>query len=106
MLNELVSAPHSISEGREARRQQFLQTLRGQAGPFLERLADELVDLPDDQVFGAIETILRDLCHDFATQAHQAGIAAGKKRGTKAPVSSARTARTMPASSATAKSPG
>src|SRR6478672_1355481 len=106
MLNESPSPSQPISEGREERRRQLLAALRGPAASLLERLADELVDLPDDQVFGAIETSLRDLCHDFATQAHQAGIQAGKKRAIKAPVSSAPTARTMPASSATEKSPG
>ena len=105
MLNESSSASSPISEGREGRRQQLLRALRGQADALLERLADELVDLPDDQVFGAIETTLRDLCHDFASQAHQAGIEAGKKRGIKAPASSALTARTTPASSATGPSP-
>jgi hypothetical protein len=106
MLNESASTPSPASQGREERRQHFLQALRGQAERFLERLADELVDLPDDQVFGPIEYTLRDLCHDFATRAHQAGIAAGKKRATKAPAGSVRTARPTPASSATAPRPG
>ena len=106
MLNQSASTPSPASQGREERRQQFLQALRGQAERFLQRLADELVDLPDDQVFGAIEYTLRDLSHDFATQAHQAGIDAGKKRATKAPAGSAPTAKPTPASSATAPRPG
>jgi hypothetical protein len=105
-LNESTSASNPTSQGREARRQQLLQALRGPADHLLERFADELVDLPDDQVFGTIEATLRDLSHDFAARAHQAGIEAGKKRGIKAPASSALTARTTPASSATEKSPG
>jgi hypothetical protein len=81
MLSESSSATPQTSEGREARRLQILSALRGEADAFLERLAEELVDLPDDQVFGAIEHTLRDLSHDFAARAHQAGID-GKKRGT------------------------
>ncbi|MFO0841603.1 MAG: hypothetical protein U0797_31180 [Gemmataceae bacterium] len=72
----------------------------------LERLADELVDLPDGKVFGSIEHTLRDLSHDLAAKAHQAGIEAGKKRATAAPASSARTAGPTPGSSATARRPG
>ena len=106
MLNESTSVPNQTAQGREERRQQLLQALRGPADHLLERLADELVDLPDDKVFGAIETTLRDLGHDFATGAHQAGIEAGKKRGIGAPASSAPTARTTPASSATEQRPG
>jgi hypothetical protein len=80
--------------------------MRGEADRVLERLADELVDLPDDQAFGAIEYTLRDLSHDFAARAHQAGLQAGKKRGTKARASSARAARPTPDSSATDERPG
>jgi hypothetical protein len=106
MLNDSSSATHQTSQDREVRRQQLLQALHGQAAPLLERLADQLVDLPDDQVFGALEYTLRDLSHDFAAQAHQAGIDAGKKRATKAPALSARSAAKTPASSATAPRPG
>ena len=81
MLNESSSATNQTSEERDVRRLQILSALRGEADELLERLADELVDLPDNQVFGAIEHTLRDLSHDFAARAHQAGIDAGKKRG-------------------------
>jgi hypothetical protein len=103
MLHETASATNPIPEGREERRQRILQALKDD--PLLERLADELVDLPDDKVFGAIEHTLRDLSHDFAAHAHQAGIA-GKKRATRGPASSAPTASKTPASSTTAKRPG
>lgn len=107
MLNESASATNQTSDGRDERRQLILTALRGEADSILERLADELVDLPDDKVFGTIEYTLRDLCHDWATRAHQAGIEAGKKKGaTKALVSSARTANKTPASSTTAPKPG
>jgi hypothetical protein len=105
MLDESPSATSQTSQGREARRQQFLQALRREADTVLERMADELVDLPDDQVFGQIEYTLRDLSHDLAARAHQAGVA-GKKRATKAPASPAPTANETPASSATARRPG
>lgn len=106
MLDESVSEPNTTSQDREARRQQVLLAMRGATDSVLERLADELVDLPDDQVFGQIEYTLRDLGHDFVTRAHQAGINVAKKRATKAPASSAPTARRTPASSVTAKRPG
>jgi hypothetical protein len=107
MLNESTSAPNPISQDRQERRLLLLQALRGQTDAILERLADELVDLPDDKVFGAIEYTLRDLSHDLATHAHQAGIEASKKKGaTRAQASSARTAKKMPASSTTVPRPG
>jgi hypothetical protein len=106
MLNESSSATTQTSQGREERRQQFLQALRREADRVLERLADELVDLPDDKVFGSIEYTLRDLSHELAARAHQAGVDAGKKRATKAPASSAPTAPPTPGSSATEGRPG
>jgi hypothetical protein len=86
----------SASEDRETRRQRILETLR--SDPALERMADELADLPDDKVFGQIEYTLRDLGHELAANAHQAGLEAGKKRGTSGRASSAPTARATPAS--------
>jgi hypothetical protein len=106
MLDEPISESNKTSQDREARRQQLLLALRGATDGVLERLADELVDLADEKVFGAIEYTLRDLGHDFATRAHQAGISAAKKRATKAPAASAPTAGRTPASSTTAKRPG
>jgi hypothetical protein len=107
MLNESSSDTKNTSEGRDERRRQVLEALRREADVLLERCADALVDLPDDQVFGQIEDTLRDLSHDFAARAHQAGIDAGKKKGaTPAPASSAPTATTTPASSATGPRPG
>jgi hypothetical protein len=76
MSHDRSAAP----EDRETRRQRILETLRGD--PALERMADELADLPDDKVFGQIEYTLRDLGHELAANAHQAGLEAGKKRGT------------------------
>ncbi len=82
MLNESTSDTNQASREREQRRQQILAALRGNADTILERMADELVDLPDDKAFGAIEYTLRDLGHELACKAHQASFDAGKKRGT------------------------
>ena len=83
MLNQTTSATTQTSQDREERRQQFLQALRREADAILERMADQLVDLPDDKVFGQVEHNLRDLSHELAAKAHQVG-AASKKRGIKA----------------------
>ncbi len=106
MLNPSASATNQTSDDREVRRQQILAALRGDAEAILERMADQLVDLPEDRAFGQIEYDLRDLAHELASSAHQAGLQAGKKRATKAPASPARTAKKMPASSNTGASPG
>jgi hypothetical protein len=68
-----------------------------------EQMATQLADLPDDQLFGAIELTLRDLAHDLATAAHQAALDGRKKGATTGPAAPARTARAMPASSATGR---
>jgi hypothetical protein len=81
MLSQLSSATNQTSQGREERRRQILDALRGEADAILERMADELVDLPEDKAFGQIEYTLRDLGHDLASRAHQAGLDAGKKVG-------------------------
>ena len=86
----------ATTDDRDARRQRILDSLRGD--PALERMADELVDLPDDKAFGPIEYALRDLAHELAANAHQAGLEAGKKRGTSGRAPSALTARPTPAS--------
>jgi len=91
---------------REARVQELLGRLRPGAEQILRRLAERLADLPDGQAFGAVEYDLRDLAHEWAASSHQAGLEAGKKRGTKVPASSAPTATGMPVSSSTAPRAG
>lgn len=86
---------------RETRIQQLLQQLRPHAEQTLRHMAERLADLPQDKAFGQIEYDLRDLAHQLAADAHQAGLHAGKKRATKAPAPSAPTAGTTPASSDT-----
>lgn len=82
MFHDSHSATTKTSEDRESRRQQILHALHHQAEGVLERMADELVDLPDERAFGQIEYALRDLAHELAASAHQAGLALGKKRAT------------------------
>ena len=82
MLSDGPSTTSPTANDRESRRQQILQALRADAEGALQRMADALVDLPEDQAFGQIEYTLRDLAHEIAASAHQAGLAAGKKRAT------------------------
>src|SRR5947209_8043362 len=104
LLREPALATSAVPEDRDSRCQRILAALRDD--PALRRMADALADLPDDQAFGPIEYTLRDLGHELAARAHQAGLDAGKKRGTSAPAASAPTARPTPASSATARRTG
>jgi hypothetical protein len=106
MLNENASATNPTSDGREIRRAAILRALQADAQGVLERMADELADLPDDKAFGQIELTLRDLGHQIAASAHKAGLEAGKKRATRARASSAPPAKKTPDSSSTGPSPG
>jgi hypothetical protein len=81
MLNPQVSTPIPTSNDREARVQALMQQLRGAAEATLRSLAESLVDLPEDQAFGAIEFTLRDHVQRLAATAHQTGLQVGKKRG-------------------------
>ena len=96
MLRDPSSATSAVPEDRDTRRRRILEALRDD--PALQRMADELADLPDDKAFGQIEYTLRDLGHELAAHAHQAGLDAGKKRGTWGRASSAPTARPTPGS--------
>jgi hypothetical protein len=69
----------------------------------LERMAAQLADLPDDQLFGAIEFALRDQAHALAAAAHQAALDGRKKAATTGPRACARTVRATPASSPTGR---
>ena len=82
MLDATVSTTSEAPEGREERLQALRQRLRAAADAIADRMAERLVDLPDDQAFGCVEYELRDLGHELAASAHQAGLQAGKKRGT------------------------
>ena len=105
-MNASQSAPSPTPHDREARVQALLQLLRPHGEAALRQMAERLVDLPEEKSFGQIEHDLRDLAHELARSAHQAGLAAGKKRATRAPASPARTAGPTPASSSIAARPG
>lgn len=75
-------APSSLSADRETRVQAMIEELRPDAEVTLRRMAEQLVDLADDQAFGQIEFTLRDLVHDLAAASHQTGLHVSKKRGT------------------------
>ena len=102
----MPDATPASADPREARIQELLGRLQPHTAHLLRQMAERLVDLPEQQAFGQIEYDLRDLAHDLAAAAHQAGLEAGKKRGTSAPAPSAPTAKPTPASSGTAPRPG
>ena len=106
MLNPSASSPSQTSDDRETRIRALLEHLRPHGEKALRQMAERLVDLAEDQAFGQVEYDLRDLAHDLAASSHQAGLAAGKKRGTRGPAASARTARPTLASSTTGPRPG
>jgi hypothetical protein len=106
MLGNNSSATSQDSNSRESRRAAILEALRADSEGILERMADRLTDLADDKAFGQIEYDLRDLAHELAASAHKTGLDAGKKRATQVRASSVPTAKTTPASSNTAPSPG
>jgi hypothetical protein len=64
-------------------------------------LASELLDLPDEQLFGRIEFTLRDRVHRLAADVHQTELDTRKKGGIKVPASSVTSAATMPNSRTT-----
>jgi len=106
MLSESTSPTTPLPNDREPRVLALMAQLRPNAEHALREMAERLVDLPEEQSFGAIEYQLRDAAHDFASASHQAGLRAGKKGATKGRASSAPTARPTPGSSATATRPG
>jgi hypothetical protein len=106
MLSQADSSPSSISDTREARVQALLARLQPEADQILRRMAESLVDLPEDRSFGQIEYTLRDLAHELAASCHQTGLEAGEKKGITGPASSAPTAGPTPGSSTTGAKPG
>jgi hypothetical protein len=106
MSDPLPPTPPSAADDRAARVQELLGRLRPGAEQILRRMAERLADLPEGQAFGHVEYDLRDLAHELAATAHQAGLEAGKKRGITAPAPSAPAAAATPASSSIAPRPG
>jgi hypothetical protein len=68
-----------------------MDQLRPASEQALRRMAEELIDAPDGQLFGSAELRLRDHAHELAATVHQAGLQGRKKGGTAAPASPART---------------
>lgn len=86
---------------RQAKVEAMLALLRTRSEATLRKMAELLVDTPDDQFFNRMEFDLRDLAHDLATDAQETALRGGKKRATRGPASSAGTARETPDTSAT-----
>jgi hypothetical protein len=101
MLNPVYSSPSSPLVDREVRRQALQQRLLALLEQAAERMTDELVDLPDDQLFGQVEYRLRDCGRQLAADAHQSALDGRKKGATKAPQASAPAAPKTPASNDT-----
>lgn len=91
---------------REERVETLLALLKDRSESSLRAMAERLADLPEDQSFGRIEHDLVGLARKIASDAHQAGLDAGKKRGTPGSGSPAPSAGATRASSATAASAG
>ena len=83
---------------RQARIDALVTQLRPTADDALRRMAEQLVDRPDTELFGDIEYRLRDAAHDLAAAAHQTGLEVRKKGGTTGPVLCAPSAAPTPGS--------
>ena len=62
----------------DADRQARIDALAARLRPAARRMAEQLVDRPDAELFGEVEYRLRDAAHDLAAAAHQAGLDARK----------------------------
>jgi hypothetical protein len=102
MLSTRETTPSTTSVDRQARVQALSERLLPLVQQTARDMAEQLADLPDEQLFGQIEFTLRDQAHQLASAAHQAGIdVRQKKTATTVPASSATTAATTPSSSTT-----
>jgi len=101
MLPPTATPPATDSTDRQARRQALLEQIRPAFEQAAQAMADELLDLPDEQLFGPIEFVLRDHGHRLVAAVHQAGLDARKKRATLGPASSATSVAATPSSSTT-----
>jgi hypothetical protein len=101
MLTLHAPAPSSTRDDRETRIRALMDQLRPAAERALRRMAEDLVDAPDPELFRQAELRLRDRAHDLAAAAHQAGLEGRKKGATAGPASPAPGASPPPASSTT-----
>jgi hypothetical protein len=102
VLPHTSDQPPAESPERQARLDALLARIR----PSLEQaaldMAGELLDLPEEELFGRIEFALRDRAHRLATAVHQAGLdCRQKKTAMTAPASSAPSAARTPSSTTT-----
>lgn len=96
-----MSFQQPLSPELEAQAQELVARFRPQAEEDLLALARLLVSKEDRELFGETEFEVRDLVHRVGAKAYSAHLA-GKKKATKVPGSSARTASKAPSSTATA----
>ena len=64
---------------REDRVEALLALLKDRSESALRQMAERLADLPEEQSFGKVEHDLLGLARRIASDAHQAGLDAGKK---------------------------
>ena len=96
-----MSFPQPLSPELESKARELVARLRPQAEEDLLALARLLVSKDDRELFGETEFEVRAIVHRLGAKAYTAHLA-GKKTATKAPASSARTARKARSSTATA----
>jgi hypothetical protein len=96
-----MSFQQPLSPELEAQAQELVARLRPQVEDDLLALARLLVSKEDRELFGETEFQVRDLVHRLGGKAYSTHLA-GKKKDTKAPVSSARTVSKAPSSTAIA----
>jgi len=89
MLHTPNSTPSATREDREARIQALMEQLRPASEQALRKMAEQLVDAPDRELFRSAELRLRACAHELAATAHQTGLESRKKGGTVAPASPA-----------------
>ena len=88
-----------LAPEQEAEAQALAARLRPPVEEDLLALARLLVSKEDRDLFGETEFEVRDVVHQLGAKAYSTHLA-GKKRGAKAPASSARTAGKAPSSTA------
>jgi hypothetical protein len=99
---DTIPFPGSAELDRETRVQSLIERLRSVVDAQVRSMAESLVDMPADRIFGDIEFTLRDQAHQLAAQAHQIALDGDQKRATSVRAASAPAAEPMPDSSSTA----
>lgn len=101
MLHLHNSTTSALSEDRETRIQTLLDQLRPAADQALRHMVEQLVDAPEQQLFGDLELRLRDQAHQLAATVHETGLHGRKKGGTVVPAVPVPTVSVRPVSSTT-----